>query len=323
LNTPNPDPIALGTRGSELALVQSNLVRELLLAVDPNLRVELKIIKTTGDKRSRASLSNSGVKGLFTKELEEALLNEQIELAVHSLKDMLTELPSGLILSAVLQRESPLDVLIGQEKTPLTAPAVVYTSSPRRAMQARRLWPGAEIREMRGNVGTRLEKVAQGRKGEALILAAAGLRRLGYLKEDSSKVSGILAKPPFLPYRVLSLEEMIPAPGQAAIGMETRVDHQRVQTLLAKINHQKTWHCVRAERAFLRELGGGCATPVGAHAFIKDDRLQLDGIVGSDAGKAWRGGMYGAPTQDEQLGTDLARECKAALGANLAFGKTT
>ncbi len=295
----------IGTRGSPLALVQADQVRARLRKAYPRLEFEIRVIKTTGDKQTTAALARSNTKGLFTKELEEALLRRKIQVAVHSLKDLPTELPSGLILSGVMEREDAADVAVSQ--APFTQPQLVFTSSPRRAFQARALWKGAEIREIRGNVETRLTKLSEAPPETVLLVAAAGLKRLDLWR--SPEREGTLAFDPPLYYRRLSVEEMLPAPGQAAIGLEIHKDDGETMERLKSIQHPATLSTVQAERSFLRQMEGGCATPMAAHAITEPSGLWLRAVVELATGKVWRGERRGERREAELIGKLLADEC--------------
>jgi hydroxymethylbilane synthase len=299
--------IVLGTRGSALALAQVQLVRAMLRRACPRLEVEVAIIKTSGDKMKTASLAHSGTRGLFTRELEQALLRRKADVAVHSLKDLPVELPPGLLLAAVTEREDARDVLIAAPGTDLRAPKKVFSSSPRRNLQIHCLWPSCELAEIRGNVETRLRKVAEARPGDALLLAAAGLRRIDILRGDDDE--GALAWDPPLAYRKLPLTEMLPAPGQAAIGLEIRADDGVNRERLRSVNHFNTWAAVTTERAFLKGLGGGCAAPVAAYGSVVAERLHLRGVVFDGKGGIWRGERSGERREAEAMGEALAREC--------------
>jgi len=259
--------IILGTRGSDLALTQTRMVEALLKAAHPDLTVEILIIKTTGDKRLDISLAQPGMldKGLFTKELEEALSRGEIHAAVHSLKDLPTELPEGFSVGAILERADPADLLITKQPGGLAAlksGAVVATSSPRRQVQLLHLRSDLQVVEIRGNVPTRLRKLAENPELDGLILAKAGLDRLGHhIIPEGLEIS--------------VLTEMLPAPGQGAIGIECRTDDIETQRWLAAIHHEDTARCVNAERDLLRSLGGGCSLPFGALATIMNGELIL------------------------------------------------
>lgn len=260
-------PFLLGTRGSDLALAQTRIVEGLLRMAHPALCVEQRIIKTVGDQRLDISLSAPGSleKGLFTKELEDALFRAEIDVAVHSLKDLPTEMPAGLTLGAVLERADPADVLVSKRPgglKELPNAAVVATSSPRRRAQLIAMRPDLETREIRGNVPTRLRKLAESADLDGLVLAKAGLDRLG-----ARVIPGGLY--------VSILEGMLPAPGQGAIGLQCRADDAETLRQLASIHHEPTARCVAAEREYLRSLGGGCSLPVGALAVLVDGEIVL------------------------------------------------
>lgn len=247
--------LTLGTRGSDLALAQTRLVAAQLQVAHPALTVKTEIIKTTGDLRLDVSLSAPGSleKGLFTKELEEALLAGTIDAAVHSLKDLPTELPTGLGIGAILERADPADVLISRTPGGLDAldqGATVATSSPRRKAQLLQLRPDLVVVEIRGNVPTRLRKLAENTALDGLLLAKAGLDRLG----AEILPAGLHA---------CVVGAILPAPGQGAIALECREGDSAVTDLLQAIHHEETARCVEAERNLLRELGGGCSLPLG------------------------------------------------------------
>jgi len=250
-------PLVLATRKSPLALRQSEMVaatvREKL-----GLEVELLPLVTTGDRQTKWSLEQSGGKGLFTKELEDALLDGRADLAVHSAKDMPTEMPAGLDLVAFLPRENPADILV--TKQGVNQPKVIATGSPRRRAQGSQIFPEAQWIELRGNVETRLKKIAEGREAEATLLAAAGLNRLQ------------IAQFPGLEFRALSFDEMVPAPGQGAIAVQARSEDR---SLFQKISDQATEHAVRIERSILTAFGGGCQVALGAHYSKVDDQLSF------------------------------------------------
>ena len=292
-------PLILGTRGSALALAQSNMVRDVLLAVYPGLLIELKIITTTGDARTAMPLHEPTAEGagLFTKQLEEALLSGEIDLAVHSLKDLPVETPAGLILAAILPRAPVDDLLIsrhagGLEKLP--AGAVVGTSSPRRALLLQRRRPDLKLVPIRGNVPTRLSKVASSGDYDATLLAAAGMRRLGHdLSTGVLEVDG-------LPLSFETLGWMLPAPGQGAIAVETRLGDRSVE-LLRSLHHDVTARCVDAERLVLKHLGGGCHLALGALATEAHGSISLQAVF--------------IPTPD---GLTLSAEASASTSAEAA-----
>jgi hydroxymethylbilane synthase len=308
-------PIIICTRGSALALAQSNMIAAMCRAAFPRLRFELKIIKTTGDKLQKASMAKKGdqaealPKGLFTKELEVALVKGQADLAVHSLKDLPTDLPQGLILAATPKREDVRDVLIyrdavflkrqketikeqadwspGQSDLRGYQPhlklkdfpkgATIATSSTRRKMSLLDVRPDLKIVEIRGNVTTRMQKVAERGELDATILALAGMKRLNFDINPDGTIRGD-AVPDGMLATILSLDEMLPCVGQGAIGIETRADDERILKIVVRLNHFNTFHAVTAERAFLRGMGGGCQSPVGAHAKIIGDKILLQAI---------------------------------------------
>ncbi|MGC1482010.1 MAG: hydroxymethylbilane synthase [Chthoniobacterales bacterium] len=260
-------PLTLGTRGSDLALTQSRLVASALRAAHPDLRVQEKIIRTVGDRRLDVPLHAVGPldKGLFTKELEEALLDGTIDFAVHSLKDLPTENPPGLVLAAILERADPADLLVS--KTPggldgLPPHSTVGTSSPRRKNQLLHFRPDLTVVDIRGNVPTRLRKLAESDTLAATVLAKAGLDRLGH---------DII--PPQLHATVIT--EMLPAPGQGAIAVQTRDADTATRALFQPLHHEDTARCVTAERDVLRQQGGGCHLPLGVLATINDGNLTV------------------------------------------------
>ena len=303
-----------------MALAQANTVLDRCRGLFPDLAFELTIIKTTGDKLQTASMSNPDAslpKGLFTKEIEEALLDGSADLAVHSLKDLPTELPAGLQLGAVLEREDVRDVLLFKEDAgmpheafaQLGDGAVVATSSTRRRAQLLALRPDLQVVEIRGNVGTRMRKLMEDDGMAGTILASAGMRRLGFSIGEGGVVSGddvpkgVLALP-------IELSEMLPCVGQAAIGIEVRENDERIRSICDSLNHDATWAAVSAERAFLAAMGGGCQAPVGAHAQVEDDEVDL--MVVSFMGEAPVRGRGRAPVADaEVLGRRIAEEVGA------------
>ncbi len=257
--------IVLGTRGSDLAIAQTRIVEEKLRAAHPRLAIDRKVIKTTGDRRLDLSLSGSLERGLFTKELEEALLAGTIHAAVHSLKDLPTDRPDDLAFGAILERADPSDVLVSKQPGGLAGlpiEASVATSSPRRKVQILLLREDLRIVEMRGNVPTRLRKLASTPSLDGILLAKAGLDRLGRR---------------FIPsgLHVAVVERILPAPGQGAIAVECRKADSVSIELLRAIHHEETSLCVTAERDFLRAQGGGCHVAIAAWAIIEDGRLIL------------------------------------------------
>jgi hydroxymethylbilane synthase len=252
--------LIIGSRGSRLALWQARFIAGQLAELGVENRIE--IIKTTGDHLQTASLALAGGKGLFTKEIEDALLDGQIDLAVHSLKDLPTESPQGLTIAAVPLRASPFDAIVGARLADLAQGALVGTSSPRRAAQLRLLRPDLRINPIRGNVDTRLRKMHQG-EFDAILLAVAGLERLG--------LQGEIAE-------VFTADRLCPAPGQGALGIETRADDE-TQLICGRLNHEATSQAVCAERAVLAGLGGGCQLPVGAYAVVENGTLTVSAVV--------------------------------------------
>jgi hydroxymethylbilane synthase len=312
-------PIRIATRGSALALAQANLVLAQCREKFPRLSFELKIIKTTGDKLQTASLSRpdeSLPKGLFTKELETALLKGRADFAVHSLKDLPTELPEGLKLGAVAgQRADVRDVLIykeplapGLKLAQLPKGLTVATSSTRRQAQLLALRPDFKVVEIRGNVPTRLRKLAQQAGLDATILAAAGLGRLQFRLTDAGRLAGSEV-PEGLLAMLLDTEQMLPCVGQAAIGLEIRAGDEQAAALCRELNDESTFQCVTAERALLRALGGGCQMPIGAHATLAGTELHLR-AVSFLQNKVRRAEARGAVNEAARLGERVAAQLK-------------
>ncbi len=292
--------LILGSRGSLLALRQAEIVRAKLAAQYPDLHLTVKAITTSGDRIADRSLAAFGGKGLFIKELEEALLAREIDLAVHSLKDMTAEIPSGLHLAAVLEREDPRDALITRTArgTLLTLPegAIIGTSSLRRAAQVRARRPDLNIQPLRGNVDTRLRKLDEGHY-DAIVLATAGLLRLGLENRIVERIP---------------IEVMIPAIGQGAIAVETRADDEEVNALLVPLDHPLTRLATTAERAVLHRLGGGCHVPIAAHADVLPNDpsyLILRGMIASpDGARMVSAQAVGPIAEAAALGRHLAEE---------------
>jgi hydroxymethylbilane synthase len=312
-------PILMATRGSPLALAQSDFVLAQCRRTFPTLAFELKIIKTSGDKLQAASLSGGDPalpKGLFTKELETALLKHRADLAVHSLKDLPTELPAGLKLGAVAGKRADVrDVLVykaplspGLKLAGLPPGLTVATGSNRRKAQLLALRPDFKIMEIRGNVGTRLRKLAEEAQMDATLLAAAGLERLGFRVTAAGRLAGAGA-PPGLLAVVLAVEEMLPCAGQAAIGLEIRADDEHLSRICYELNDEAAFQCVTAERAFLRALGGGCQTPVGAHARIVGVEIELR-AVSFLRGQARRASARAPVADAAALGERVAAQLK-------------
>jgi hydroxymethylbilane synthase len=286
-------PLRIGTRGSALALWQAGWVKTQLENLWPGLQVELVPIKTSGDKIQDISLAQVGGKGLFVKEIEEALLSRTIDLAVHSVKDLPGELPSGLTLSAVPEREDPRDVLItrhGETLLELPAGTRVGTSSLRRQALLLHVNPGLRVEMLRGNVETRLRKQHEG-VVDATVLAAAGLKRLGLTPEHS---------------RVLDEQVFLPAIGQGALGIETRVNDEAIP-LVRPLHHRATAVAVSAERAFLGRMGGSCRTPLAAKGRTLNGTVHLAALVASpDGRRVIRGEHAGPIDMAGQVGAILA-----------------
>lgn len=292
--------IRIATRKSALALWQAEFVKAELLKHHPELTVELVPMSTQGDKILDTPLAKIGGKGLFVKELETALLEDRADIAVHSMKDVPVEFPDGLMLSTICEREDPRDAFVSNQFraiTELPPGAVVGTSSLRRQCQLKALRPDLQVRDLRGNVNTRLAKLDNG-EFAAIILAAAGLLRLGF----AERIAG------YLP-----VEQSLPANGQGAVGIECRASDQRVQALLAPLEHGITRNCVLAERAMNRRLQGGCQVPIGAFATQHGEQITLRGLVGSlDGSEIIRDQVQGPASSAEALGQQLAERLLAA-----------
>src|SRR5471030_994712 len=339
---PTERPIIIATRGSALALAQANLIAEQCRKTFPRLRFELKIIKTTGDKLQTASLAKVGEtlpKGLFTKELEVALVKGHADLAVHSLKDLPTDLPAGLILAATPKRADVRDVLIyrdaeffsqlstnnsqqdwipGQSSLKGFKPhaklkdfpegTIVATSSTRRKMSLLAARADLKIVEIRGNVPTRLQRVSERDELDATVLALAGLTRLNFEIKPDGKLAGD-AVPDGLLATVLDLDVMLPCVGQGAICVEIRADDERIAKICERLNHFNTFQCVTAERAFLHAMGGGCQSPVAAYAEITGDKISMRAVSYRDE-TVKRGEAKRPITEAALLGEQIAAELK-------------
>lgn len=302
-------PLRIGTRGSKLALAQANETRDRLCSASAEVAargVTVTVIKTTGDAVQDRNLSEIGGKGLFTKEIEEALLAGDIDLAVHSMKDMPTVLPDGLMLAAVLPREDPRDVFLATGDVGIDAlpqGAVVGTSSLRRRAQVLNRRPDLRVADFRGNVDTRLAKLADG-VVDATLLARAGLNRLN--RHDVGGVS-------------LPVDEFLPAVAQGIVTLECRADDRSTREILATLNDAETEICAIAERAFLRVLDGSCRTPIAGYACVEEDGVWLRGAVIAPDGTASRSGARRGPVDETaRLGEDLGRELLASAGDILA-----
>ena len=290
--------IKLGTRKSPLALAQAQQVKDMLLAAWPDITVEVVHIVTSGDKFLSQNLADIGGKGLFTKEIEDGLLDGTLDIAVHSMKDMPTKLPDGLVIGAMLKREDPRDVLIGTGLTgidDLPQEAVFGTSSLRRASQVKIRRPDVKIVPFRGNVGSRLSKIERG-EVQATMLAKAGLNRLG-IKE----IDGV----------VLDVEEFLPAIAQGAIGIECRKSDTKIRELLTPLAHKETEIAVTCERAFLRVLDGSCRTPISGYGLIENDKIFMRGLIAEPDGSSFRRGeLRGDVADAEAIGVELGKMLK-------------
>jgi hydroxymethylbilane synthase len=319
--------IVIGTRGSKLALYQAEFIRSELKRLYPDLEIELSKIKTTGDKILNVPLAKVGGKGLFVKEIEDALLKNEVDIAVHSMKDVPTEFPDGLHLAVICKREDPRDAFVSKIRNSkfeirnfkaLPSGAKVGTSSLRRSCQLLHIRPDLKILQLRGNLDTRIRKLDEG-QFNAIILAAAGVKRLGLENRITE---------------ILPVNISLPAIGQGAIGVECRVNDEAINNLIAPLNHPETSLCVRAERAFLKRLEGGCQVPIAAYARIVGQKsevrsqklntnlppfnkggitnaeiLIMDGLVGSISGdRVIKGRIEGNPENTESLGITLAED---------------
>ena len=287
--------IRIGTRGSRLALWQADYIEHLLRQTNSDVELERIIIKTEGDRDQNSSLTQIGGQGVFTKAIEDALLENRIDLAVHSLKDLPSAMPEGLFLAAVPERGPVEDVLVtkdGLSLNELGEGASVATGSIRRCSQLLHLRPDLDIQDLRGNIETRLNKLYQ-QNLDGIIMARAAIYRL---ELDHVK------------YYSFSTDEMVPGVGQGAVGVQTRADDLETNDVVRLISHQETFDAVTAERAFLNELDSGCQFPVGAYARIEDDVLKMTGFVGSDDGETiYRESMEGSVKEAENLGRKLAQ----------------
>ena len=288
--------IVIGSRGSELALWQSQFVKRELEKTNKHITVEIRIIKTKGDKILNVALSKIGDKSLFTKELEIELLNRSIDIAVHSLKDLQTKIPAGLILGAVSKRHAVEDVLIARKKGTtifnIRENAIIATGSLRRMSQILHIRPDIKIEDIRGNVPSRIEKFLKS-DWDGIILARAGVERLKLHKYISS---------------IIEKEDIVPAVSQGALGIEVHEDNKPVLDILNVIHDKNTYYAVSAERELLRTLEGGCQVPIGAYAEVKSNGLYLDAYVGNiDGSLAFRSKLIGSKLSPEKLGNKLAK----------------
>ena len=286
--------LIIGTRGSKLALFQANLVKSKLKTAYPSLEVVINIIKTKGDKILDIALSKIGDKGFFTKEIQDSLYKKEVDIAVHSLKDLPTELPKGTQLGAIMERANHRDVLVsvdGKKLADFTSDDKIATSSLRRKSQLIQLNKEVQVVEIRGNVDTRIRKMHDGHC-QGIIMAAAGVERLGLNNHITE---------------YLNENQMLTAPGQGAIALEIREGDNEILDILSVLNHKKSSICVTAERSFLNRLEGGCQIPFAAHATLDGDTLIVEGLVATlDGRKIQREKITGNSKDAIQLGIDLA-----------------
>jgi hydroxymethylbilane synthase len=297
------ETLRVGSRGSDLALWQARWVQDALLRRNPALKVTVEVIRTTGDRVLDAPLSKIGDKGLFTREIEKALLQQEIDLAVHSLKDLPTELPEGLVLGAVTEREDPRDVFLPHPSNPVRTLSgqrpggSVATGSLRRKCQLQSLRPDLEVADIRGNLVTRLRKLEESR-WSGMLLARAGVLRLGW----EARIG-----------EVLPATTILPAVGQGALGIEIRSGDARVESYVRPLTHADTLAAVLAERSLLRRLEGGCQVPIGTYARLargeRGQTLEMDAMVGAlDGSSVVRSRIEGDPRDAERLGVELAEQ---------------
>jgi hydroxymethylbilane synthase len=298
-------PIRIGTRASKLALAQAKMVQGALLGVDATLEIEIVAMTTAGDRELHKTLTDWGYKGLFTKELEDALLVDDVDIAVHSMKDMPSILPGGLIIAAMLERADVRDAWVSNQHASLSdvaKGATIGTSSARRAAQLLHARPDVNIVAFRGNVETRLRKLDEG-VAEATFLAAAGLIRLGLTQHIRSFIAP---------------EEMLPAVAQGAVGIECRAERADMRTLLARINHADTMTCLAAERAYLQVLDGSCRTPIAGLATLSDGQLHLRGeVLSLDGTIRHFHELRGAESDAAAIGVALGHELRTRAGEAL------
>jgi len=292
--------IKIGTRGSRLALSQSEWVKREIAALHPDVRVELIRIKTKGDRILDSPLSKIGGKGIFVKEIEDALLKKDVDLAVHSIKDVPTDLPDGLHLPIFPKREDPRDAFISVEYNSLEdlpRGATIGTGSLRRSAQLLHIRPDLAVISLRGNVDTRMRRVESGDL-QAIILAAAGLKRLGL----SPKV-----------FQILPVDKFLPAIGQGALGLEIRQDDDRIIDIIGFLNHESTEMSVKAERAFLKRLEGGCQVPIAGYGRVEGEDIILNGMVAElDGSRIIMDEVKGPKDRPEDIGINLAERLLSA-----------
>ena len=297
--------IVIGTRSSKLALWQADFVADCLRKEYPGLVVEKKLMTTKGDKILDAPLAKIGGKGLFTKELEQEMLEGGIDLAVHSLKDMPTEVPEGLVIAAITKRADPGDAVVSLKYghfADLPQGAKVGTSSLRRKAQLLHARPDLNIQDLRGNVNTRLRKLEE-ENFDAIVLAVAGLTRLGF----KDRIAEVMPR-----------EIMLPAVGQGALAIEARGDDAEILEMLAFLNDEDMVACAKGERAFLAKVEGGCQVPVGVYGSVEQDELQLEAVIASlDGARLYRDRLTGNKSEAEELGGELAEKLLAAGGLEI------
>ncbi len=294
--------LILGTRGSSLARRQTQLVMQALREHQPELQIEELIVQTEGDRRIDVSLDAIGGQGAFVKDIEQRLLKKEIDVAVHSLKDMPSEESEALTIGAVLPRADVRDALIARDGlsfAALPAGARIGSDSPRRATQLRAMRPDIEMVSIRGNVETRIRKVESG-EYDAVVLAAAGLERLGLIERAT---------------QVFTLQELLPAVGQGAIAVQCRSGDAEVIDILAEVDDPDTRSAITSERAFLRELGAGCSLPVGAYGTVNGATVHLEALLADSQGKPHRAGAEAPTSAADRLGTDLAQRLRLEAGA--------
>ena len=297
--------IVIGTRSSKLALWQAGFVAECLKEEYPGLEVEMKLMTTKGDKILDAPLAKIGGKGLFTKELEQEMLEGGIDLAVHSLKDMPTEVPEGLVIAAITKRADPGDAVVSLKYghfADLPQGAKVGTSSLRRKAQLLHARPDLNIQDLRGNVNTRLRKLEE-ENFDAIVLAVAGLTRLGF----KDRIAEVMPR-----------EIMLPAVGQGALAIEARGDDAEILETISFLNDEDMVACAKGERAFLAKVEGGCQVPVGVYGSVEEGELQLEAVIASlDGTRLYRDKLTGAKSEAEELGGELAEKLLAAGGLEI------
>tara|TARA_B100001123_G_scaffold86274_2_gene99088 strand:- start:877 stop:1791 length:915 start_codon:yes stop_codon:yes gene_type:complete len=300
--TSSRNSLVIGTRGSKLSLVQTNYVVQILRQANPKIDIKIATISTSPDIRYQAPLG-SFQRGMFVKELELALLDGRADIAVHSLKDLPTQMPHGLTIGAISEREDPRDVLISPNRAHLSdlpVAAVIGTSSSRRASQLRFLRRDLTIKPIRGNVDSRIQKMRDG-QFDAIVVAAAGVSRLNRNDEVS---------------QYFRTTELIPPPGQGALAIETRSSDVWIQDLLKSVNHEPSEKAVTAERSFLAHLGGGCSVPVAAYAEIRANDLKISGLICNENGdQRFSEEIIGSLTDPQALGIKLAKDL-LDMGAN-------